>query len=89
MCCYCVVTEALTEFCLDELGFPQRRHSDEAVSESHAAPDVFPGKRPCGLTCLGHCFMKDMIAESLVQPAVWWPLTARSLVSNIGNDEVC
>lgn len=33
--------------CLDESGFSQRRNSDEAVSESHAAPSVFPGKWPC------------------------------------------
>lgn len=32
--------------CLDESGFSQRRYSDEAVSKSHAAPSVFPGKWP-------------------------------------------
>lgn len=34
---------------LDESGFSQRRNSDEAISESHAAPNVFPGKWPCVL----------------------------------------
>lgn len=32
--------------CLDESGFSERGNSDEAVSESHAAPSVFPGKWP-------------------------------------------
>lgn len=34
------------DVCLDESGFSQRRNSDEAISESHAAPNVFPGKWP-------------------------------------------
>ena len=33
--------------CLDESGFSQRRNSDEALSERHAAPSVFPGKWLC------------------------------------------
>lgn len=33
--------------CLDESGFSQRRDSDEAFPESHAASSVFPGKWPC------------------------------------------
>lgn len=33
--------------CLDESGFSQRRNSDEAISEGHAAPSVFPGKWLC------------------------------------------
>lgn len=35
--------------CLDQSGVSQRRHSDEAISESHAAPSVFPGKWPGSL----------------------------------------
>lgn len=33
--------------CLDESDFSQRRNSDEAVSERHAAPSVLPGKWLC------------------------------------------
>lgn len=33
--------------CLYESGFSQRRNSDEAVSESDATSNVFPGKRTC------------------------------------------
>lgn len=60
---------------MDELGVSQGRHLDEAVSEGHAAPNVFPGKRLCVFDMSGSGLNGRQVGQMRsVHSAAWWRL---------------